>query len=557
RQVVVGLSSQAYTASSAGGSYSSGGTSYTGNPYLWDGGAIGLDAAKARLNLGLQDVSNLGTGEVSTEEFNYLDGVTSNIQTQLNSKENVLTFVGPLVRSGQQISFNYNSTNLRVNGGALDTIQDIHTSANVQFGAVNAGNADIVDSLNMSSSLFADSARNVYAGRIGVGGDPDFAAYVFKAYGSGHFTGNLLVNGPARVERLGLGTDADASLSLKTAAGAYINGNLTVVGNIYQSGTAYLVDAQHLQVESNIIYVNKNEAGNGVTNGIAGIEVERGTGTNYQFMFQESDDTFRLGMAGSLQAAATRQDSPISQGVAYWNNTVYRFDTSSNLKFDGTHLAIGGAALTDALNVRGNILQDINYKYSSLGYFSGWGNKGFELNTDASGVSNLIVDNLTVRRTMSVYELLIRQIRATNGNLFVTADAKVEISGYGSNSSSEKSFLQFEDATGHNLGVFKYNDILLVQKLELDGSANLKYVFARVNADYITQSSWASFFTDNATKKRRYVVSYSLDGVAWNYNQTIGQWFEAGDSVVRIGNFTDTARQGSIYLASDDDGAPF
>ncbi|HEX3072074.1 MAG TPA: LamG domain-containing protein, partial [Ignavibacteriales bacterium] len=47
------------------------------------------------------------------------------------------------------------------------------------------------------------------------------------------------------------------------------------------------------------------------------------------------------------------------------------------------------------------------------------------------------------------------------------------------------------------------------------------------------------------------------DGVAWNYNQTIGQWFEAGDSVVRIGNFTDTARQGSIYLASDDDGAPF
>ncbi|HEX2982774.1 MAG TPA: hypothetical protein VHO28_04445, partial [Ignavibacteriales bacterium] len=94
----------------------------------------------------------------------------------------------------------------------------IHTGAGVQFGSVGAGSADFVDSLNMSSSLFADSARNVYAGRIGVGGEPDFTNYVFKAYGSGYLTGNLLVAGPARVERLGLGTDADASLSLKTAA---------------------------------------------------------------------------------------------------------------------------------------------------------------------------------------------------------------------------------------------------------------------------------------------------------------------------------------------------
>ncbi|HEX2984682.1 MAG TPA: hypothetical protein VHO28_14155, partial [Ignavibacteriales bacterium] len=402
----------------------------------------------------------------------------------------------------------------------------------------------------MSGALFSDSGRNIYAGRIGIGGDPDFTDYVFKTYGNGYFTGNLFVNGPARVERLGLGTDADASLSLKTAAGAYINGNLTVVGNIYQSGTAYLVDAQHLEVESNIIYVNKNEAGNGVTNGFAGIEVERGTGTNYQFMFQESDDTFRLGMAGALQAAATRQDSPIANGVAYWNNTVYRFDTSSNLKFDGTHLSIGEAALTEALNVRGNILQDINYKLSSRGYFSGWGNTGFELNTDASGVSNLIVDNLTVRRTMSVYEILIRQIRATNGNLFVSASGK--ISKLRGNETNGNYYITVEDVTGHGVIPFKKNDLFLIQKVRLDGGANLKYIIGRLHATYTDVPPSGYPLTPMEFVVKIWNGTTEVDGDAH-----ITDKLEIGDTIVRVGNTTDLTRQGSIYLASDDDGAPF
>jgi hypothetical protein len=51
----------------------------------------------------------------------------------------------------------------------------------------------------------------------------------------------------------------------------------------------------------------------------------------------------------------------------------------------------------------GNISQPINSLYYSMNYASGWGNTGFGLSTDANGVSNMVLDNLTVRKTMSIY----------------------------------------------------------------------------------------------------------------------------------------------------------
>jgi hypothetical protein len=45
----------------------------------------------------------------------------------------------PLSLSGQQVSFNYNTTNLKITSNQLNTIQDITTSSNVQFAEVGVG----------------------------------------------------------------------------------------------------------------------------------------------------------------------------------------------------------------------------------------------------------------------------------------------------------------------------------------------------------------------------------------------------------------------------------
>jgi hypothetical protein len=117
-----------------------------------------------------------------------------------------------------------------------------------------------------------------------------------------------------------------------------INGNLTINGDLYISGTTTTINVDNTNITDNIVLINSGETGAGVSVTIAGIEVDRGTETNYQFVFNETSDTFRIGEIGSLQAVATREDSPNDEGIAFWNNTNNRFDTSTDLTYDGTTL---------------------------------------------------------------------------------------------------------------------------------------------------------------------------------------------------------------------------
>ncbi|MCW0484652.1 hypothetical protein [Gaoshiqia sediminis] len=99
--------------------------------------------------------------------------------------------------------------------------------------------------------------------------------------------------------------------------GDTITGDLTIGGNLTVNGSQFITNTETVEIEDNLLVINKNEVGSGVTNGLAGIEVERGTATNYQFLFDESSDNFKVGQIESLQAVATREDSPLNGGFAY------------------------------------------------------------------------------------------------------------------------------------------------------------------------------------------------------------------------------------------------
>jgi hypothetical protein len=114
--------------------------------------------------------------------------------------------------------------------------------------------------------------------------------------------------------------------------------NVTIAGNLTINGTTTTVNTTTLDVEDNIITINKNQTGTPETNLLSGIEVERGDETNFQFVFQESSDLFKVGQVGDLQAVATRQDTPTDLGVAYFNTTTNRFETTTNLKVNASGL---------------------------------------------------------------------------------------------------------------------------------------------------------------------------------------------------------------------------
>jgi len=117
-------------------------------------------------------------------------------------------------------------------------------------------------------------------------------------------------------------TDGDNNFSTNQTFGQ----NLTITGNLTVNGTTVTVNAETVEVEDNLLLINNGEAGSGVTAGVAGIEVDRGSGTNYQFLFEEASDLFKVGTAGSLQAVATRQDSITNGHLVQWNSSLDRLD---------------------------------------------------------------------------------------------------------------------------------------------------------------------------------------------------------------------------------------
>lgn len=56
------------------------------------------------------------------------------------------------------------------------------------------------------------------------------------------------------------------------------------------------------------------------------------------------------------QAAATRENTPVNEGIAVWNSTAKRLDTDANLKWDGSELNVIGQANVDNVNINGNAI---------------------------------------------------------------------------------------------------------------------------------------------------------------------------------------------------------
>jgi hypothetical protein len=79
----------------------------------------------------------------------------------------------------------------------------------------------------------------------------------------------------------------------------YITGDLTVAGNTTS------VSSVNLEVEDNIITLNKGETGPGVTEGFSGIEIDRGSSARAALIFDETNPSGIAGSVGTWAIAST------------------------------------------------------------------------------------------------------------------------------------------------------------------------------------------------------------------------------------------------------------
>ena len=115
-------------------------------------------------------------------------------------------------------------------------------------------------------------------------------------------TGNTLLIGSSLVANTtGLTVTGIANVSSDVAVG----GNLVVNGSLTVIGTTTVVNSNIFEVSDNIVVLNADEAGTPTAN--VGFEVERGTGTNVQFVWDEGNDRWAIGntyITGTAQTTA-------------------------------------------------------------------------------------------------------------------------------------------------------------------------------------------------------------------------------------------------------------
>jgi len=115
-----------------------------------------------------------------------------------------------------------------------------------------------------------------------------------------------------------------------------IDSNVTITGDLTVLGTNFIANVETVEIEDNLAIVNSGETGVGITAGFAGWEADRGTLANYRWGFDETRDLWVIGEVGdTLQAVATREDSPTDEAIPFWNDAESRLDTSAELTWDG------------------------------------------------------------------------------------------------------------------------------------------------------------------------------------------------------------------------------
>ena len=175
-----------------------------------------------------------------------------------------------------------------------------------------------------------------------------------------------------------------------------------------------------------------------------------------------------------------------------------------------------------------DVIGDAAFKdqIGTASFGSGFAGHGWRIeNTDNKW--GLTTDNLTVRGTMNVYELLVNQTRATNGSVWVSSTGKIISASIGTAPSFSLFFDTGSDMVGHG---FREGDLIRAQRFQGTDSFQSDMMVVSVGG------------------------SGSLTAITTGSGTTPPS---GGFEYVRIGNAYSSSRQGAVYMTADDNNAPY
>ena len=144
-------------------------------------------------------------------------------------------------------------------------------------------------------------------------------------------------------------SNAESKLPL---AGGTVSGSLTVTGDFTVSGTTTTVNTESILVKDNLVILNTSLSNDEEPPGglVSGIVVNRGSASNYFFVFEEATQSFKVGLSNDLQAVATRPDSVPNKALAYWDSNATRLDFAAGYTVNESGVLVGSGSNLTALN---------------------------------------------------------------------------------------------------------------------------------------------------------------------------------------------------------------
>lgn len=176
-------------------------------------------------------------------------------------------------------------------------------------------------------------------------------------------------------------------------------------------------------------------------------------------------------------------------------------------------------------------------------FVPGWlSGSGWKLNYQNNEYT-LTIDNLDIRGTFSAREFLINQTNIGNGNWLISSGAKVDSVG----PTPTTPYFIVENVTNHNIAPFVVGDIIMCQMVDPSGKV-FNSSGDLTNNGYLIKRLVFRVIGVTGLK-----VSYAtLTGAPTNVGIV-----EKGDTFVRIGNLTNTARQGMVGIYADEQYSPY
>ncbi len=177
--------------------------------------------------------------------------------------------------------------------------------------------------------------------------------------------------------------------------------------------------------------------------------------------------------------------------------------------------------------------EEIGSHFFNANFYSGG---GWKLWQNQHKKYNLMIDNLWVRGTMTIWEMVINQLRASNGTVIISSCGKTKEDGaVSAGGTTYNLWFDSGDNTSVDMQPFAVNDIIMARRFDMphdgDAPATLLEVYGTVTAISVG-GEYNKITVDCAGSPSTPLNKGVLE-------------------FVRIGNTSDASRQGSIVLTSD------